>query len=853
MPAELKPADRESDPPKPVRRLDLARELQRQVAEVVDLLADSVNRTGNPAWLAGVLTLVEELAMRAEATGFPSVAVSARGVNELAAVALAAGSHRTLQDRFAKAFSQLVDTTDALVASYADAQPVLLIIDSSPASLAEEAGWLQVLDCEVLKAGTGAAGLRLAQERHPDLILLDVNLADGDGFEVCYHLQHDGRTADVPVVILTARNGMQDHDRAFAVGASAFVEKPVTATSLTQVAKQYVHRHQERRAALRPKSKPAPAADGKPGDYAGFLTLLEHRLFLSETVRAALGGTDPQYLPDAAVTRGIPEAVLAALMAEYCGLPLLATLEAQQVALGVLPVAVSRQHLAIPLRGEAGALVFAVANPFDAHLLTLLDPQLRRGEGALAVAPLSAVRTALQFTPDGTIAREGVGALDVDDIADEITALHAQLSTNVDAEAAQSDQSAPLVRLVHKLMIKAHQIGASDIHIEPTATHVLVRFRVDGALMTGYELRPARLIAPLVSRLKVMAGLNLSERRLPQDGRIALKDYTQGAVDVDMRVSTIPVIHGESVVMRLLDHQRTLLPLDMLGFSPAALAAYERHIRSPYGMVLHVGPTGSGKSMTLYAALNAVKTPEVKIITAEDPIEYTLDGINQLQVKPAIGLDFARSLRSFLRQDPDIILVGEIRDRETADVAVEAAMTGHLLLSTLHTNDAASAVVRLIEMGVEPFLVSSTLMMVCAQRLVRRLCLRCREPVKPEPPDRKRLGTLARKATLYRPVGCPECRGTGYKGRIGLYEVLIPDEAMRAAIARSDVTAEALKRMAVASGMTTLYWDAMEKVAQGNCGMADVLNHVLPDEFDSLPSRLRPVRARARESPGAEA
>ena len=380
-------------------------------------------------------------------------------------------------------------------------------------------------------------------------------------------------------------------------------------------------------------------------------------------------------------------------------------------------------------------------------------------------------------------------------------------------------------------------MGASDIHIEPWENEILVRYRVDGVLRIVNRFTPRTLIRPLVARLKIMSDLDISERRLPQDGRIIFKKYTSRGFDFDLRVATAPMNHGEKVVMRILDKQKAVMPLTNLGFSTRNLALYRDKIETPYGMILHVGPTGSGKSMTLYAALNEVQTPEVNIQTCEDPIEYTLAGINQMQIHREIGLTFQRALRSYLRQDPDIILVGEIRDKETAEIAIEASLTGHLLLSTLHTNDAPSTITRFIEMGIEPFMVSSSLVLICAQRLLRRLCKECKEQHLPSDDERHLIGVdRDTDVTLHRAKGCSACNGTGYKGRVGIHEILVPDDAMRKAINQHGITSEALKRMAVENiDMTTLYWDAMEKARQGITSVEEALANVRRDEFDSRP------------------
>jgi type IV pilus assembly protein PilB len=318
---------------------------------------------------------------------------------------------------------------------------------------------------------------------------------------------------------------------------------------------------------------------------------------------------------------------------------------------------------------------------------------------------------------------------------------------------------------------------------------------------------------------------------LPQDGRIVFKQYTKKNLDLDLRVSTAPLNHGEGVVMRILDKQKTTLPLPALGFSEENLAKYRECIRQPYGMILHCGPTGSGKSMTLYSALNEVNTPDIVIRTAEDPIEYTLPGLNQMQMHRQIGLTFAAALRAFLRQDPDIILVGEIRDKETAGIAVEAALTGHLLISTLHTNDAPTTISRLTEMGVESFMVSSSLLCVCAQRLMRRVCKQCRMPYTPEGREKdileKAIGWSG-QIFKHNPKGCPKCGGSGYKGRVGIHELMVSNEELIAAI-NNEMEAAELKKIAMRGGMKTLHQDSILKVKEGLSTLEEAISTVPPD------------------------
>jgi type IV pilus assembly protein PilB len=404
------------------------------------------------------------------------------------------------------------------------------------------------------------------------------------------------------------------------------------------------------------------------------------------------------------------------------------------------------------------------------------------------------------------------------------------LSASVAELRADNDEnSALIVNLANRIIEDAYSIGASDIHVEPQEQNVLVRYRIDGVCRIKLAL-PTAAHRALVTRLKIMCDLDIAEHRLPQDGRIVFKKFSP-KFDLDLRVSIAPMNHGESVVMRILDKTKSCLPLDRLGFSDYNMRLYRQLINIPYGMVLHCGPTGSGKSMTLYAALNEINTPELKVLTAEDPIEYTLPGINQMQMKKDIGLTFANSLRCFLRQDPDVILVGEIRDRETAEIAVEAALTGHVLFSTLHTNDASSTITRLVDIGIEPFLISTTLACICAQRLMRRLCA-CHHMVVP---DAIEMGHLLRArdgspiAKIGKPVGCERCDKTGYKGRTGIHELMGVTDALRDIIAHNP-TAEDLKKAARKLGMRTLFEDAMEKVKAGISSITEALATARPDE-----------------------
>ncbi len=377
---------------------------------------------------------------------------------------------------------------------------------------------------------------------------------------------------------------------------------------------------------------------------------------------------------------------------------------------------------------------------------------------------------------------------------------------------------APIVKLVNMLITRAVEGRTSDIHIEPFENSVKVRYRIDGAL-TEVESLPKRIQPAVISRVKIMSRLNIAERRLPQDGRIKLRVSGR---DIDLRVSTIPTIYGESIVMRILDRGTALIVLDYLGFPDHTLERYKKLISIPYGMLLVTGPTGSGKTTTLYASLSMINSDDKKIITVEDPIEYQIEGINQIQIKPQIGLTFANGLRHIVRQDPDIIMVGEIRDIETAEIAIHSALTGHLVFSTLHTNDAPGAVTRLLDMGIEGFLVSSSLIGVLAQRLVRVICPVCKEPDTPQQDITDKVEFLKENITTYRGAGCEECRYTGYHGRTGIFELMVIDAEMRRLIiekANSDI----IRQKAVLKGMQVLRDCGWEKVKQGITTVEEVL------------------------------
>jgi len=512
----------------------------------------------------------------------------------------------------------------------------------------------------------------------------------------------------------------------------------------------------------------------------------------------------------------LSEAQLVSALAAQIGLEYLdlseSTIETGAVAL--IPGALCRRYTAIPVRIEADRLVVAMADPSNVFAIDDL-----RSAAGMDVKAVVATKSDVMGAIDRFYRSEAeLGSLstslDVQDDEEDLSSVH------------EVTEEAPIVRFVNLLITQAIQDGASDIHLEPTETDLRVRFRIDGVLHEVMRA-PRHIRSGVISRLKIMADINIAERRVPQDGRLSVNAHGR---KIDLRVATLPTVWGEKVVMRILDNSTTRLGLADLGFSQGNYDRYAVSFSKPYGMILVTGPTGSGKSTTLYATLNIVNKPEVNIITVEDPVEYRLPGVNQVQTNAKAGLTFASALRSILRSDPDIVLIGEIRDHETAQIAIEASLTGHLVLSTLHTNDAASAVTRLTEMGIEPFLVGSALDCVLAQRLARRLCSKCKEPYIPTPE------TLVASRfpwkdgeplpTLHRGVGCSMCAKTGYRGRMALHEVMpVSEQIERLTVERASVAHISIA--AAEEGMVSLRMDGMQKVLAGHTSLDEVLRVVV--------------------------
>jgi len=493
-------------------------------------------------------------------------------------------------------------------------------------------------------------------------------------------------------------------------------------------------------------------------------------------------------------------------------------LEVDPAILEKLPVSYLRKYAMVPVKLQHDTMVVAVHDPSEQEAFFDIFRILRLKDIKRILAPkqeiMGAINRLVEMKDES--AKDIMGDIEEEE-EDEFLK---DLESIQDITAMETE--APIIRLVNRLMVQAFRERASDIHVEPYPNDVKIRFRVDGILHDVLSL-PKRLHPAVVSRIKVMATLNIAEKRLPQDGRIGIK---LGDHSVDLRISTVPTVNGERVVMRILDKSSVLLGLEELGYYPDDLVIIEHLIKQEHGIILVTGPTGSGKTTSLYSMLNKINSPDKNILTIEDPIEYQLKGIGQIPVNVKVGLTFASGLRSIVRQDPDVILVGEIRDLETAEIAIQAALTGHLVFSTLHTNDAASAVTRLIDMGIEPFLVTSSVNAIVAQRLARRICPACRQQYYPENESLLEIGLsqemLGKDGFLWRGAGCKECLGTGYKGRTGIYEILNISDSIKTSILKTS-DSNIIKKQAVGEGLHTLREDGARKVEDGITTIEEVL------------------------------
>jgi len=519
------------------------------------------------------------------------------------------------------------------------------------------------------------------------------------------------------------------------------------------------------------------------------------------------------------------------LLSEQYGVPSinLRHFEIDEAVIKLIPSEVVQKYLVLPVNRTGATLTIAMADP--TNVFAMDDIKFMTGYN---VEPVVASEIAIREAVEKYYGSSH--ALELKKVMDEMATADSEALEVLDEEEEidvhqleAATEEAPVVKLVNIILTDSIKKTASDIHLEPYEKDFRVRFRIDGVL---YEIMhpPLKLKDAIISRLKIMAKLDISEKRLPQDGRIKVKMKLGGKYkEMDYRVSCLPTLFGEKIVLRLLDKDNLVLDMTRLGFEVDSLARFEKQILKPYGMVLVTGPTGSGKTNTLYSSINRVNTPETNIMTAEDPVEFNLHGINQVQMKEQIGLNFATALRAFLRQDPNIILVGEIRDFETAEIAVKAALTGHLVLSTLHTNDAPSTINRLMNMGIEPFLVSTSVNLICAQRLVRKICKECREEIQMPAQALVDVGFQldeAQRVKLYKGRGCASCNNTGYRGRVGLFEVMEMSEDVRELIL-SGASAMELRRKAIEEGMISLRASGIQKVREGLTTVEEVVRETV--------------------------
>jgi len=527
----------------------------------------------------------------------------------------------------------------------------------------------------------------------------------------------------------------------------------------------------------------------------------------------------------------VKEIEITRVLSQQYGVPSISLTEVQidDTVVKLIPSEVAQKYLIMPVKRAGATLTIAMVDP--TNVFAMDDIKFMTGYN---VEPVVASEMSIKEAIDRYYG--SIHALELKKVMDEMAQEEEQglevMEEEEDVDLAKleaSTEEAPVVRLVNLILTDSIKRGASDIHIEPYEKDFRVRFRIDGVL---YEIMqpPMKLRDAITSRLKIMSKLDISEKRLPQDGRIKIKIKLQGKNrEMDYRVSVLPTLFGEKIVLRLLDKENLMLDMTRLGFEQESLTKFEKAIFKPYGMVLVTGPTGSGKTNTLYSSISRVNTPETNIMTAEDPVEFNLHGINQVQVREQIGLNFAAALRSFLRQDPNIVLVGEIRDFETAEIAVKAALTGHLVLSTLHTNDAPSTINRLMNMGIEPYLVATSVHLICAQRLVRRVCKECKAEVSMPVQALIDIGYPADEAAsvkLYKGKGCTTCNNTGYKGRVGLYEVLEITDSIREMVLTGASSLE-LKHKAAEEGMITLRGSGLRKLKDGQTTVEEVVRETV--------------------------
>ena len=721
-------------------------------------------------------------------------------------------------------------------------KPVILCVDDEPGVLKLITQYLTGSGYEVRTAESGRAALLAIQQEKPDLIFLDILMPDMDGYAVCTHLQEHENTAQIPVIFVTGLGGEQDKARALAVGGVDYVQKPFEQQALLNTIRTHLRTSIQWKALSK---KGGSRTDGiQPADFVQFKDYLSEQLRLAPEKKAVVAKMPPAKLYAASSLLGIDEQRIAQALAVFLKLPYLARIGQDVIRLGVLPASFCKTHQVVAVRDPSGENAFVLSNPFDWELLDALKRcsgpdqpfRLLITEPETIAALLGVGASSAKASPGKAAAPTGGTDSDLDYnlLASVVPEGEAESDLESEYEVLNPYQMAkigklpPIVRLVNMVLTDAVKAGASDIHIEPQEKVVLVRYRVDGTLQDALKI-PKHLQPNTLSRFKIIAGMDIAEHRKPQDGRSRLKFEDRR---IDLRVSTLPTQFGEKVVIRLLDSAKGLVALEQLGLAPDHLQACQRLLSAPQGMILVTGPTGSGKTSTLYSALNWLKSTTKNIITLEDPIEFKIAGLNQVQINTRTGMTFAAGLRSILRQDPNIVLVGEIRDQETASIALDAAQTGHLLLSTLHTNDAVATITRLLDLGIEPFKVAASVSGILAQRLLRLACPACAVEREPPPEAVEKAGGRGRLPAGVRwkaGAGCAACQQTGYKGRVAIHELLEVTEPIRELIS-SRASDHVIREAARRAGMRTMMEDGIAKAAQGLTTLEEVVRVAPADD-----------------------
>jgi type IV pilus assembly protein PilB len=663
---------------------------------------------------------------------------------------------------------------------------------------------IDAIGYEVETAVDGRDALAKVDSFRPDLILLDVMMPGLDGYDVCARLQERRQTASIPVIFATALGEEQDKAAAFALGAVDYLSKPIDPAQL----KAKLHAHLRTVQRWKELDKTTSSRGNKKAlpEFPQFKTFLCDQFNLGQEARTRVSQLTWEEVYALPPGLDIAAGDMAKSIAAFLKTRYLPSIRPGDVQLGTFPTSFCKSNeVAVLSDGTADPLI-VLANPFNWQLMDAMPSDIDLTT-RLAITEPENIRNLFGRKLPGEHGLLGIAELRTQGPEENVHVLEA------------SAKQGPVVTLANHVISKAIQAGASDVHLQPMEHALGVRYRIDGMLHDDAPIAKT-MQAALLSRIKIMANLDIAERRVPQDGRIRIHDENR---TIDLRVSTLPAQYGEKIVLRILDKSGLRIEIDQLGFEESALTRFRESIHKPNGMILATGPTGSGKTTTLYAALQELNRPHVNILTVEDPIEYEIDRVTQVQVHPEAGRTFPVVLRSFLRQDPDVIMVGELRDRETLDIAFKASLTGHMVLSTLHTNDAPSTVTRLVDMGMEPYLVGSSLELILAQRLLRKLCLRCRKPAEaPESVTRRFQRAIGKDARFYEAGACERCHKTGYRGRIPATEVMWITAGVRKLIAER-ANAETLRTHAIEQcDMRTLQEDGIAKASRGLTSLEEV-------------------------------